>query len=101
MEKQKKIVLLIISRIVDHIYAEAKMVRHCHDNLLIVLFEYIWERVRDEDQYISDQSSLIKQNNPPNTVQKHEQSKQGAVSIKVLREARCCRLYDLHSKKNL
>lgn len=56
MEKQKKIVLWIILRIADHIYAEAKMVRHCHDNLLIVLFDYIWERVQDEDLHISDQS---------------------------------------------
>lgn len=54
--KKRQIVHLIISRIVDHIYAEAKMVRHYHDDLLIVLFEYIWDQVQNEDLCISDQT---------------------------------------------
>ncbi|CAF92526.1 unnamed protein product, partial [Tetraodon nigroviridis] len=56
VEKLRRMVRLIVSRIIDHIYLEAKMVYHHDDNLLLVLFEYIWDQVQDEDLCISDHS---------------------------------------------
>lgn len=55
-EKHKAYVELFISKIVYHIYIKANMEPQCNDDLIVCLYEYIWEKVKDEDMCITDAS---------------------------------------------
>lgn len=55
-EKHKTYVELFISKIVYHIYIKANMEPQCNDELIVCLYEYIWEKVKDEDMCITDAS---------------------------------------------
>lgn len=55
-EKHKTYVELFISKIVYHIYIKANMEPQCNDDLIVCLYEYIWEKVKDEDMCITDAS---------------------------------------------